>query len=168
MDFFLLYTGIVKTNLPLFIVWALVVAAVAGLGGYMIGSSKSSSSSTQNGKTLQLPLGKQETPVNTTASPITSSNLIRQQQAVAVGTVVARDGGSITLQAADKTTGTFKLGSPVTIYPLSTSDKPTLGTTNKIAIQTNQFASVTLELIKGEYVATTITYLKNLPPVKQQ
>lgn len=165
------YTGVVKSNLSLFVVWALVIAAVAGIGGYLIGASKSSSSATPNVQqkpAIQLPFGKQETPMNTTATPIGPSSLIRQQQAVAIGMVVVRDGGSITLQAADKTEGTFKLGSTVIIYPLSASpDKPALGTTSKAAIQTNQYASVVLELVGNEYVVTSITYLKNLPPIRQ-
>lgn len=142
----------------------LVVAAVAGYEGYLYGTLHS----TQSSLTRQLAQPLTVASPNGSGTVATANSnpqaLIKKQQVLVVGTLTGVSGSQISMQGDDGTSGTFSLSPTAMIFPVSTPDKPVMGTHDKSAIIPNQRAAVTLDWQGSNYLVTMITYIKNPIP----
>lgn len=129
----------------LLIVLSFLLAGLTGYLGFLYGLDQNKQASNK----------KVSESVNL-AAPLA---LLKQQQASAVGSIEAVGDNFITLKG-NGAQADFKLSPSLVIFPASSSlEAAPLGTRGKNALVVNKKVTITLQLEKGEYLVTTVTYL---------
>lgn len=136
---------LLEIKLSKYILPIVILTLLAGYVGYLLGSNQKSAASQ-----------------NLPTRSIGPSSLIKNQQALAVGTITKKTDTTLTLRADDNQEISFPLSfSTLAIYEPkeSTSSAQTEYSSSKNKIKTNEKALVTLELQGDQYKVVAISYL---------